>query len=51
MPAEKPANDRADRLDRAAGILDRALKLGINQRSEYLSQSCGDDGEAIDADG
>ncbi len=51
MPAEKPKNDRADRLDRTAGILDRALELGLNQRPEYVSQSCVDDGELIDADG
>jgi hypothetical protein len=43
MTAEKPANDNADRLDRAAGILDCALELGINERPAYLKGACGGD--------
>ena len=48
MTAEKPANDRADRLDRAAGILDGALELGINRRPDYLREACGDDASLRD---
>ena len=43
MTPDQPANDPAERLDRAAGILNRALELGSAERLAYLEGACGVD--------